>query len=160
MANSLSSSRVRAAISDGLLSIGTLAVSATAEKFKTTTTAYYRINGIQYSKAATDNLTFTAAHVVTALKYGVILLQINAAGTISSKVPAATATTAMAYESAALAAAAKPAVDTGNVELGSFVIQAGAADWDANTDDMTAASDLVAITITDGTIVVSLTSLS
>lgn len=135
-------------LSNGIKAIGTLLISGVAaEKFKTTTTAYYLISGVQYSKAATDNLTFTLAHVVTALKHGIILVQINAAGTVSTKVPAAT----QAYDTAALALAALPAVDAGNVALGYITIEADAGDWTANTDDMTDGSDLTAATFNDAT---------
>lgn len=132
-----------------LLSIGTVLISATAEKFKTTTTMLYNLSGIQYSKSATDNLVFTAAHVVTALKFGIILLQINAAGTVSTKVPAATATTAMEYATSALALAALPAADADNVAFAYIIINADAGDWTANTDDMTDGSDLTTAVFTD-----------
>lgn len=42
---------------------GLLAISATAEKFKTVTnTIVYTINGVFYSKAPTDNLVFSSGH--------------------------------------------------------------------------------------------------
>lgn len=137
----------------GCLSIGTLAISATPEKFKTTTTAYYRISGIQYSKAATDNLVFSAADTINkgtaaGLYYGIWLVQINAAGTVSTKSPSAD----QVYTSSALAIAALPAVDTGNIALGYILVQSktGAA-WTANTDDLTNGSDCQTATFTDTT---------
>jgi len=135
------------AIANGLLSHGTLAISATAEKFKTTTASAVRIGGVPYVKAATDLLTFTAAHVISATKFGVILIQQNAAGTIGTKVPSAT----QAYATAPLALAALPSADTGYVALGYIAIEAGVAAWTANTDDMTNASDLTTAAFTDAT---------
>lgn len=134
------------AYADGLLAIATLAIDSTAEEFQTTTTAYYRIGGIQYSKAATADLTFSAAHVVSAAKFGVILVQINAAGTVSTKVPLAT----QAYDSAALALAALPSADANNVALGYIAIEAD-GEWTANTDDLTDASDVTTATFNDAT---------
>lgn len=134
----------------GLYDIGTLLVSATAEKFKTTTTAAYRIDGVQYTKAATDNLVFTANDTINTaatagLFYGIWLVQINAAGTISTKSPSAD----QVYTSSALALAAKPAPDAGNVALGWIIVGAKTgASWTANTDDMTA-TDSASRTFTD-----------
>lgn len=136
---------------DGILQIGTLAIDAVPEKFKTTTALYWRRNGIQFTKAATTAIVFTAAHPVSSSKFGVILIQINDAGTISTKITGATQTTAMAYNSAAEALAAKPAADAGNIAIGYVAIAAKAALWTANTDDMTAASDLTTATFVDGT---------
>jgi hypothetical protein len=134
-------------LSGGLLAIGTLAIDATAEKFKTTTTAYSRIGGIQYSKAAATAIVFSAGHVISASKFGVILIQVNAAGTVSTKVPGAT----QAYNTAPLALAALPAADAGNVALGYIAIAAKAATWTANTDDLTNGSDLTTASFVDGT---------
>jgi hypothetical protein len=135
-------------LSDALLVDGNLAISGVAaEKFKTTQTAAYLVNGISKTKAATDSLTFTAAHVITASKFGVILVQINAAGTVSTKVPASP----QAYNDAPTALAALPAVDAGNVALGYIAIENNAGDWTANTDDMTDGSDLTTAAFTDAT---------
>jgi hypothetical protein len=132
---------------NGLYDIATLAISATAEKFKTTTTAAIKIDGVQYTKSATDNLTFTAAHAVTANKFGIILIQMNAAGTISTKVPGAT----QAYNTALLALAALPDADANNVALGYIAIANNAGDWTANTDDLTDGSDLTTATFVNAT---------
>jgi len=141
-------------LGNGLLQIGTLTISATPEQFKTTTTAYYRASGIQFNKTATDSLTFSAADTInvgTAAGdyYGIWLVQIDAAGTVSTKSPAAD----QVYASSALAIAALPAVDAGNVALGYIVVQAKTdLSWTANTDDMTAASDCAAVTFVDATV--------
>lgn len=130
----------------GLITKGGLAIHSTPEQFKTTQTASFNVGGVTYTKTATTGLTFTAAHVVSASKYGVILVQINTSGTISTKVPSAT----QAYNSAALALAALPAPDAGKVALGYIAIAAKAATWTANTDDLTNGSDLTTATFVDG----------
>jgi hypothetical protein len=135
------------ASADHLEAIGTLAISATAEKFKTTTIAAFQLAGTRATKAATDNLVFTAAHVITASKFGVVLVQINAAGTISTKVPL----TPQVYASAALALAALPAVDSAKVVLGHIAIENNAGDWTANTDDLTNGSDVTTAAFADNT---------
>lgn len=162
MANSLSSSRVRAAVTDGVLQHGTLAIDAVPEKFKTTTVLYWRRNGIQFTKAATTALVFSAAYTIntaaaSGIKYGVFLVQVTDAGVISTKAPASD----QSYASAALAIAALPAVDTGNTRIGYIVVGAKTgASWTATTDDMTAASDCSSVSFVNETVVASLASLS
>lgn len=136
---------------DGVMLHGNMAVTVPAEKFKTTQTVVYVINGFSRTKAATDELVFTAAHVITASKYGIILVQINAAGTISTKVPLAT----QAYDNAGLALAALPAVDAGNVSLGYIAIENNAGDWTAQTDDLTDGSDVTTAAFVDATEIAS-----
>jgi hypothetical protein len=135
-----------------LLQHGTLAIHSTPEQFKTTTVAYWRRGNIQFSKAATTGLTFSAAHPVTASKFGIVLVQVNDAGTISTKIPGATQTTTMAYDSAPLALAALPAVDAGNVALGYIAIANNAGAWTANTDDLTDGSDVTTATFVNATV--------
>lgn len=138
-------------LSDGLLSIGTILITAAPEKFKTTTTSYYTIDGIQYSKSAEDNLVFSAAYTINTAAaagtfYGAFLVQVNAAGTISTKATAAD----QAFATSVLAIASLPAPDTGNVSLGYIVVQSNdTSDWVANTDDMTDASDCLTATFHD-----------
>lgn len=162
MSNTLSSSRVRAAFTDGVMQAGGLAVDATAEKFKTTATLYWRRNGIQFSKAATTAIAFSAAYTINTaaaagVKYGVFLVQITDAGVFSTKAPA----NDQSYASAALAIAALPAVDTGNTRVGYIVVGAPTgADWVAQTDDLTAASDVTSVSFVDETVVPSLASLA
>ena len=129
----------------GLLQLGGLAISATPEEFKTATDVIVNINGIQVTSSADADIPFTAAHVVTALKHGIILIQVDGAGAVSSKVPAAT----QAYDTAALALAALPDADADNVAIGYITIEADAGDWTAITDDLTDGSDLTAATFVD-----------
>ena len=137
-----------------LLAIGTVVISAAdATKFKTTTTAQYQIGSGQFTKAATDNLVFSAANTInvgtaTGSFFGAWLIQINAAGTVSTK-PAG-GLTDQVYTSSALALAAIPEPDDLNVGLATVVIAANAdSSWTANTDDMTPASDCVSATFAD-----------
>lgn len=127
----------------GIIDAPTWAVNGTPEDFDVGALVG-RVDGVLFEKAASTGLSFTAAHKITAETFGVILLQITAAGVISTKVPAAT----QAYASAALALAALPAADATKVAIGYLAIEAGAADWDANTDDLTNGSDLETVAFT------------
>lgn len=129
----------------GLLVAGGLAIDAVATKFKTTATTKYMVGGAIASKNATTAIVFSAAHVISASKFGVILIQIDAAGTISTKVPLAT----QAYTSAPLALAALPQPDAGKVALGYIAIATGVGAWTANTTDMTNASGVTTATFND-----------
>lgn len=130
---------LRTYLADGMLQIGTLTISATAEKFKTTTEAIYTIAGLPYTYPATDDLVFSAANTINTAAgagtlWGIWLVQINAAGTVSTKPAAAD----MTYATEAAAIAALPAVDASNVQLGYITVQAlEATDWVANTDNLT-----------------------
>lgn len=138
-------------LTEGLTAIGTLVIDAVPEKFKTTTTAGFTIDGVALTKTAQTAIVFSAAHIVSALCYGVVLIQINAAGTISTKVVSST----QSFVSPAAALAAKPSPDDSKVELGHIAIAAGVANWVANTSDMTNASDLTTATFVDATILIA-----
>lgn len=128
-----------------LIRKATLAIHSTPEQFATTSIAAYRIAGVVYTKAVTAALTFTLGHIIAASKFGVILVQINTAGTISTKVPATT----QSYNSAPLALAALPSPDAGNISLGYIAIANDAGAWTANTDDLTNGSDLTTAAFVD-----------
>jgi hypothetical protein len=129
----------------GVLYAAGLAIHSVAEQFKTTNRFVGRLNGETFGKAATTALTFSAAHVVTASKFGAILVQITPTGTISTKVVGSP----QAYTTAAAALAALPAADAGNVAMGYIAIAAKAATWTANTDDLTNGSDLTTASFND-----------
>ena len=133
------------ALTNALLVDGNLAIDAVAEKFKTTQSSAFLIGGVSHVKAPETALLFSAAHVITASKFGVILVQINAAGTISSKVPGSP----QAYNDAPTALAALPAADAGNIAIGYIAIENNAGDWTANTDDLTNASDVTTAAFND-----------
>lgn len=133
----------------GVVTNPTLVIGSSApEKFKWST-FYYRINNTCYS-LATSEATFTAAHAVTAEKYGCIDIYIDAAGTFITVVPLAT----QAYASAEAAhdAADAMTVPDNKCYVGRILINAEAGnDWNANTDDMTASSDLTTATFLSAT---------
>lgn len=102
----------------------------------------YMIDGVLYHTDAQKEIAFSAAHPVTADKWGAILLQIKADGTISTKISGATQTTTQTYTTSATARAALPDPTAGSVGFAVFVVEAKNAAWTANTDDIVAASDL------------------
>lgn len=127
----------------GMIGATAISVHSTPEQLAITACKAFIADTVVEKSAATA-ITFSAGHVVSAGKYGVVAIQMDKSGTVSSKVPAATQT----YVTAGQALAALPTPDSGKIILGYLVIQAksGTA-WTANTDDMTAASDLQTITI-------------
>ncbi len=130
-----------------ILSGSSLAIDATPEKFKTLAKVVLVSGGVVVEKAATTAIVFTAAHVVTASKFGIILVQINkTTGAITTKCPGATQTTPMAYDDAAAALAALPSPAAGTFALGWIKIHNNSGDWTANTDDLTDASDVTTAT--------------
>ena len=147
---------LRAYAADGLLTISTLAITVAAEKFKTTTTAFYRIGGVHYSKAATDNLVFSGVSTInvaaaaTTAHWGAFLVQVNAAGVVSTLPAAYTSGTDQDYATEALAIAKLPAPTALNVQLGYITVQTKAStNWIEATSDMTPASDCTAANFYD-----------
>lgn len=134
---------IRTYLADGMLQVGTLLIDAVPEKFKTTTTTIYTIAGLPYTKAATTALVFSSAYTINVGAaagsfWGAFLVQVNAAGTVSTKTVGAD----QAYASEALAIAALPAVTAANVQVGYITVEANAdSAWTATTDDLTPASD-------------------
>lgn len=134
--------------SDSIINAPTLSVGSTAENVATTA-FQYRIDGVTYTKAAvTAGTALNAATINTGTAvgtyYGGFLLQINAAGTISS-LPSGT-DQVHATAAAALAAAQAVTPTAGNVVAGYFVVTANAdSAWTAGTDDLTPASDCVTV---------------
>ena len=123
---------------------GTLAISgAAAETFKTTTTSIVVIDGVEYSKVATDGLLFSDDYTInvgTALGdyWGAFLVQQGDDGAITTKAVAAD----QVYATEAAAIAALPAADAGTRAIGDITVEANTdSAWTANTDDLTAASD-------------------
>lgn len=134
-------------LQQGVHVVAGLAISGTAAQFQTTAEATYVIAITEHTKAAVDNLTFSAADTIDADKFGAWLVQIDAAGAITTKPAAA----AMDYDTAALALAALPAPDAGNARLGTIEVAAGAGGFTANTTALTGV-----VTFTDAAIAVSL----
>lgn len=128
---------------DAIINATTLSVGSTAENVASTA-FQYKIDGVTYAKAAvTAGTAFSAADTIntgaaTGFFWGVWAVQINAAGTISTKSPASD----QVYATEALAIAALPAADAGNVVIGYVTVNSNEdVDWVAQTDDLTDASD-------------------
>lgn len=127
----------------GVIQAGALTVHSTPEQLALAASKYM-IGGVVVEKGAATAITFSANHVVTANKFGIITIQINASGTVSSKVPASQ----QAYDTAAQALAATPAADSDKIAIATILIAADAGNWTANTDDLTNGSDLTSATLT------------
>ena len=142
--------RVKTLEDDAILANAGLAVSATATKFKTTKTLVLREDEIQFAKVPEDLLVFSENYTINTaagvpLVFGAFLVQSTKYGVISTKAVSAN----QVYTSAALAIAALPAADAGNTAIGYIVIGSKASTaWTANTDDMTAASDVQSVVFT------------
>lgn len=131
---------------DGLLIGTTLAQDATAAKFKTmTTTAVYLAAGVVKTKAPAAALVFSHADTINAgaaggMFWGAWLVQVDAAGTVTTKSFAADQT----FSSQAAAVASLPVADAGKPALGYIVLQSKAGvTWTANASGITADSNAV-----------------
>jgi hypothetical protein len=147
---------VLAGYNSSLVQIGTIAISgAAAEKFKTTTPAIAVVRGATISKTSTDNLTFTAADTINTAAgagdfWGAWKVEIGLDGTIYTNSVSAD----QVYADEAAAIAALPATTTGRAFLGYITVEANnGADWVANTDDLTVASDCQAANFYDNAVV-------
>lgn len=134
---------IGALTADGIINATALRVGSTPEQIASTA-FQYRIDGVPYHKAAVAAGTaFTAADTINkgaaaGFFWGIWAVQIDAAGTISTKSPAAD----QVYTSEALAIAALPAADAGNVVIGYVTVKTKEnVGWVAKTDDLTDAND-------------------
>ena len=98
---------------DGILVPGVVAVDSTPEQVQVTQTFIYRIAGIRYDKAPTTGIAMVASKTINVglaagQFWGVFLIQINAAGTVTMKAPSNDQV--HASEAAAIAAKAKAMV--------------------------------------------------
>ena len=128
---------------DGIINATALGVGSTPEQIASTAVQYL-IDGVAYHKAAVAAGTaFTAADTINTgaaagFFWGIWAVQIDAAGTISTKSPGAD----QVYADEATAIAALPAADAGNVVIGYVTVKTlEDVDWVAITDDLTDASD-------------------
>lgn len=107
-----------------------LAEGTDAATIKTTVATYYTIDGVVYTKAATDNIAISAGAEQAVSTYCLYLVSINAAGTV-----AVTKGTAVATDTATL-----PALPASSAALGYFKIATdGATTYTAGTTDNGAA---------------------
>lgn len=126
----------------------TLALDEAEEEDFTITAHDYTLGGVRFAKAAASGIDFTAAHVCALTKYLAILVQEDAAGAISTRVPLVSGrsqTASQGYDSPDLARAALPNTETAKRAVGYILIGAGAAAWTANADDMVPGSDLASV---------------
>jgi hypothetical protein len=129
----------------GAIQQGNFTLSGTATQFKTREAIHYHIGKTYYRKPITDNLVFSAANTINTgtaagFYWGAWLVQINAAGTVSTKPSGGLADQVYATEAAAITAL--PGSDALNCAIGFITVQTKTgARWTANTDDMTAGSD-------------------
>lgn len=140
----LQGSSTNADADTGVITTSALAIGSTAEKFSNSL-FYYRINKTNYSKAVNAaGSTFSAAHVISASKWGAINIYINAAGDWVTRVPLAT----QAYDTAAEAHDAADLIELTSdlCYVGRILINNNTGDWTANTDDLTDASDITTAT--------------
>jgi hypothetical protein len=135
---------------DGIITPTVLDPGSTTHQIESTAFTY-RIDGMPYAKAAvTAGTAFSAANTINTgaaagIYWGVWLVQINAAGTISTKPGGGLAD--QVYTSEALAIAALPAADAGNVAMGYLTIACTTdVDWVAQTDDIVSGSDNTSVT--------------
>ena len=133
---------------DAIINATALSTGSTAENVATTA-FQYKIDGVTYTKAAvTAGTAFTDADTINTgaaagIFWGAWILQINAAGTISTHAVGAD----QVYTTEAAAIAALPVADAGNVAIGYVTIAATEdADWVAKTDDVTDGSDNTSVT--------------
>lgn len=136
-------SLIAAQTADGIINATALSVGTTPEQVASTA-FQYKIDGVTYHKAAVAAGTaFTAADTINTgaaagFFWGIWAVQVDSAGTISTKSPASDQT----YTTEALAIAALPAADAGNVVIGYVTVKTlEDVDWVAQTDDLTDASD-------------------
>ena len=119
------------------------------EKWKTTGVARHIHGGAVIEKAAVTAQVFSANYTINnagvGQKWGVVLIQQALAdGAYSTKTIAADQ--AYATQGEALTAAAGVAADAGKIIVGAIAIQSkNNLKWTANTDDLTAASDVGAV---------------
>lgn len=118
--------------------------SGTATQFDVTEFDYYiegqnlddRYGTLEITKSAETGIAFTAAHTIgdgTGQDWGAILVQVDGAGTISTKVVG----NAQNYATEEEAIDAMPGPDADNVAVGYITIQTTSNNvWTANTDDL------------------------
>lgn len=129
---------------NGAITTPAMAIGSTAERVANGL-FYYRIAAVNYSKAAVAaGSVFSAAHTITASKFGAIKVYIDAAGAISTKINRDTQTDALASATVldAINAANGLSPEAGTIEIGMVVIENNGSLWTANTDDLTDASDV------------------
>ena len=133
-----------AIITSAALAIGTTKPNASTAKFR------YAVNGAIYEKAAVAAGTALGTDVIVATKYGAVALDIGKDGAIDA-VPA-TDQVAQEFTTAALAAAALPAVASDHVRIGYVTASKSDGDFTFGTTNLDAANVTEAYTSTAGSV--------
>ena len=110
-----------------------MAIGSTADEYKTAATANYTIDGVWYTKAATDDINFTAGHTALAASQKcLVAICLDAAGTFSS------------IQSSIVAASASdpdwPTIPITVVCIGGIKIETGATTFTFDTTNLSAAN--------------------
>jgi hypothetical protein len=107
-----------------------VAIASTTTKVKTTSAITFRIAGLPYEKAATDNIVITACAVQALATFAKYLLSIESDGSV---------TTTKGDDAATAALALLPDLPAGSAPIGYFQINTdGTSTFTAGTTDLTA----------------------
>ncbi len=130
---------------NGVITNPTFAIGSAAAKFSNAAFDFI-VDGTSATKAVnTIGTVFTAAHVVSSSKYGVINIYIKSDGTWLTKVPK----TPQDYASAALAHTAGDGIAApaaAYIYVGRILIANDSSTWTANTHNLTNAGDVTTAT--------------
>ena len=129
---------------DGIINPSVVSIGTTPENVATTA-FQYQIDGVTYHKAAvaagtalTDADTINTAGAAIGLVWGAWILQVDAAGTISTHGVGAD----QVYATEALAIAALPATEANKCRIGYFTVQSlDGTKWTGKTDSLTTGSE-------------------
>lgn len=124
----------------GVLVPGQFAVDGTApEKIQVTTPVVYRLSSVALRRAPVADLAVQASRTINTGEaegqfWGIFLIQINAAGEVTTLAPSAD----QVHATEAAAIAAKPAPSADHIGIGYLTIQTlEDADWTSQTDSLT-----------------------
>ncbi len=108
-----------------------LIIASTATKIKTATAVDYTINGKNYQKAATDNITITAGAVQAISTFCKYLVSVDSSGTV---------TTTKGEDATTAVLALLPDLPADNAPIGYFQVEtSGAGTFTAGTTSLAAA---------------------
>jgi hypothetical protein len=138
--------KLTAFVDNGMLSSAQLAIGSSKPNVATAL-CMYTVSGVVYTKAAVAAGTAPGDDVVPQNKYGAVALDIGADGTIDAVEAPDNAT---GYDSAALAAAALPAVGAGHVRMGYVTAMKSDGAFTFGTTNLDAANTTVAYTSSAG----------
>lgn len=128
-------SRLNAITKGSVTLSGALAIGADNTTFKTAATVTGVVNGVVFTKAATDNVAFSSTDNLAISTYTKILVTVNASGTVA---------TVKGNSAATSAAALLPAAASGYIPIGAIEIAC-----DATHTFLMGTSDLGGTGITD-----------